>query len=97
MTDMVHVPRAGTNFRKQVPEAHRTSSDTRLVWLWSQRFGTVQTVWKESPDVLDRTAASLILQAIMGKDLSSIALLFKRMEGAAIEDVEVAERRTLRV
>ena len=45
-------------FRKQIPEAHRASLDTRLRWLWVQRFGTVQTVWKESPDLLDRTACT---------------------------------------
>lgn len=79
-------------FRKQIPEAHRASLDTRLRWLWVQRFGTVQTVWKESPDLLDRTACTMILQAIMGKDLSSIALIFQRLEGGPLDDQETQER-----
>ena len=79
-------------FRKQIPEAHRASLDTRLRWLWVQRFGTVQTVWKDSPDLLDRTACTMILQAIMGKDLSSIALIFQRLEGGPLDDQEAQER-----
>ena len=31
--------------RTQVPDGHRGSLDTRLLWLWHQRFGTVQTVY----------------------------------------------------
>ena len=48
-------------FRSEIPELHRASLDTRLHWLWHQRFGTVQTIWQKSPDVLDHTAATLIL------------------------------------
>lgn len=79
-------------FRKQVPESHRTSLDTRIQWLWHQRFGTVQMIWKDSTDVLDHTAATLILQAIMGKDLESISQLFNRLEGGSIIDTEVQDR-----
>lgn len=79
-------------FRGQVPEAHRSSLDTRINWLWHQRFGTVQTVWKDSPDVLDHTAAMLILQAIMGQDLESISQLFQRLEGGPIGDQEQLDR-----
>jgi hypothetical protein len=80
-------------FRGRVPEAHRTNLDTRIQWLWNQRFGTVQTVWKESQngDVLDHTAATLIIQAIMGKDIESIAQLFQRLEGGAVTDDVVQE------
>lgn len=76
-------------FRKQIPEVHRKSLDTRLRWLWNQRFGTVQTVWQESRDILDKTAATLILQCIMAKDLNSIELLFQRIEGGAEVDEAV--------
>lgn len=79
-------------FRGQIPDSHRASLDTRILWLWHQRFGTVQTVWKDSRDVLDHTAATLILQAIMGKDLDSIAQLFQRLEGGALMDTELADR-----
>ena len=84
-------------FRKQIPEVHRKSLDTRLRWLWHQRFGTVQTVWQESRDILDKTAATLILQCIMAKDLNSIKLLFSRLEGGAQMDDEVAEKTAMRV
>jgi hypothetical protein len=77
---------------------HRTSLDTRIVWLWNQRFGTVQMVWKDSPDVLDHTAATLILQAIIGKDLESIAQVFQRIEGGAqTDDVVAAEPEQIRL
>ena len=77
-------------FRKQIPEAHRSSLDTRLMWLWHQKFGTVQTIWNESRDVLDHTACTLILQAIMSRDLNSIELLFQRLEGGAVGDERLA-------
>lgn len=79
-------------FRKQVPDAHRASLDTRIQWLWNQRFGTVQMVWKDSQDVLDHTAATLLLQAIMGKDIESISQVFERLEGAPVSDVELMEQ-----
>lgn len=87
-TELVQVKK----YRKGIPDAHRASLDTRLQWLWHQRFGTLQQVWKESKDVLDHTAATLILQAIMAKDLESISQLFNRLEGGPIGDVELAER-----
>lgn len=84
-------------FRKSIPEAHQASLDTRIHWLWHQRFGTVQMIWKESKDVLDHTACTLVLQAIMAKDLDSIAQLFQRIEGGAVGDTEVLEQETMRV
>ena len=71
--------------------------DTRIRWLWNQRFGTVQMIWKDSPDVLDHTACTLILQATMAKDLASIELVLNRLEGGPIEDVEVAAQSALRI
>lgn len=84
-------------FRKAVPESHRTSLDTRIQWLWNQRFGTVQMIWKESADTLDHTACTLILQAVMAKDLNSVQLLLKRLEGGAVSDEEVLDRKTMRI
>lgn len=78
-------------FRKRVPEAHRTSVDTRLAWLWHQRWGTVQTVWKDSPDLLDRMACELLMQAILGSDLRSIELIFTRLEGGPLADSLIGE------
>ena len=93
MSEVVPIKR----FRTQVPADHRTSLDTRLAWLWHQRFGTVQTVYSSSPDILDVTAATLILQAIMGRDLKSIQQLFTRLEGGALADVEVLDQSPMRL
>lgn len=76
-------------FRKSIPEEHRASLDTRLLWMWHQRFGTVQMIYINSPDILDCTAATLILQSVMGKDLKSIQQLFQRLEGSAMYDQEI--------
>lgn len=84
-------------FRKQIPDAHRSSLDTRIQWLWHQRFGTVQMIWKESPDVLDHTACTLFLQAIMAKDLTSIQQLFTRLEGGSLEDQTILEQDSMRI
>lgn len=84
MSDIVPVHR----WRTKVPEEHRATLDTRVLWLWHQRFGTVQMVYKESPDLLDKTAATLILQAIINRDLDSIQQLFQRLEGGAMFDKE---------
>lgn len=93
MTEVVPVRK----YRSQVPVDHRTSLDTRLLWLWHQRFGTVQTIYSSSPDILDVTAATLILQAIMAKDLKSIQQLFTRLEGNAVYDHEVREKKAVRI
>lgn len=79
-------------FRRQIPDIHRVTLDTRIQWLWHQRFGTVQMIWKESPDVLDHTACTLILQAIMAKDLDSIVQLFQRLEGGAQIDADLQDQ-----
>lgn len=73
-------------YRKHVPAIHQQTLDTRIQWLWNQRFGTVQTIFNESADLLDKTAATLILQAIMAADLESIEQLFSRLEGGALDD-----------
>ena len=85
------------HFRTSIPKEHRTDYDTRLRWLWNQRFGTVQRVWQQSSDVLDKTAATLIIQAVVGRDLDSIALLLQRLEGGSLVDEEVKERTEMRV
>lgn len=79
-------------YRRRIPEAHCNSLDTRIKWLWHQRFGTVQTIYTSSPDILDRTAATLIIQAIMAKDLDAINQVFQRIEGGSLEDVELLDR-----
>lgn len=84
-------------FRRQVPDAHKDSLDTRLQWLWHQRFGTVQMIWKESKDVLDHTACTMLLQAIIAKDLTSIQQVFQRLEGGSRTDDRLLDEETIRV
>lgn len=90
MSELVAQPQR--KFRREVPAAHRASLDTRIAWLWNQRFGTVQTVWQQSADALDNLAATIIIQAIVAKDLNNIQLVFQRLEGGALDDHVVAER-----
>lgn len=90
MTDLVPVP--NRKFRRTIPQAHRSSLDSRIAWLWNQRFGTVQQIYKDSPDILDQTASILILQAIMAKDLQSISQIFQRLEGSPITDEQLVEK-----
>ncbi len=85
------------SFRGAIPDRHRGSLDTRLAWLWNQRFGTVQTIYRDSKDVLDHTAATMILQAIMGKDLDAIDMLLHRIEGGAVMDEIILEEGAMRV
>ena len=85
------VPLAEHRWRHEVPEEHRSNLDTRLQWLWMQKFGTLQMVYSRTEDLLDRTAATLILQAIMAKDLRSIQQLFTRLEGGPRFDQELVE------
>lgn len=86
------------HFRREIPKEHRQSLDTRARWLWNQRFGVTQQVWKESPDLLDHTAATLVLQCILGGgDLDSIVQLFQRLEGGPQGDEELLEGGALRV
>lgn len=73
-------------WRTQIPKEHRGSIDMRVQWLWNQRFGTVQSVLQRSDDVLDQLAATMIIAAILGRDLASIQLIFQRLEGGAQED-----------
>ena len=73
-------------WRHEVPREHRATVDTRIQWLWNQRFGTVQRVWQQSSDTEDKLAATIILQAIVASDLNNIALVFKRLEGGAQTD-----------
>jgi hypothetical protein len=89
MTDLV--PLRTGRYRNEIPADHRASLDTRLLWLWHQRFGTVQTVYSRSPDILDVTAATLILQAVMARDLKSIQQLFTRIEGGAQYDKQLLD------
>ncbi len=80
------VPVQTFKFRSSVPEAWRGSLDTRLYWLWHQRLGTLQTIQQRADDVLDRTAAELVMLAVYGDDLDSLMLLLRRLEGGPLGD-----------
>ena len=90
MSELVPTDRE-RRYRHEIPERHRHSLDTRIQWLWNQRSGTVQSVWENTPDALDRTAATMILQALFAKDMNSIALIFRRLEGGALPDDIILE------
>jgi hypothetical protein len=53
----------------------------------------VQQVWQHSKDMLDHTAATLILQAIFAKDLDSIKQIFQRLEGSPVYDTEIVDAK----
>ena len=80
-------------FRNTIPEKHRTSLDTRLVWLWNQRMGVVQSIWVNAADTLDKLAADMIVTAVSGDDLTAIQHLLHRIEGGAISDTELSKRQ----
>ena len=86
MTDLVHAPQY--NFRRSIPKEHRASLDTRVRWL---------SIYQNSDDLDDRTVASLFINAIWHKDLDSVALIFRRLEGGPITDEEQLTRTNLRV
>lgn len=83
MTELVETTR---KYRSEIPEAHCATMDTRIQWLWNQRFGTVQRIWQHTADLESKLATTIILQAIMANDLNNIALVFKRLEGGATQD-----------
>lgn len=82
-------------FRKAIPERHRASLDTRVRWLWHQRFGTIQMIYTTSTDILDHTACTLIIQAIYAKDLTSLEHLLQRLEGGALTDEELLDQGSM--
>ena len=85
------------NFRRSIPKEHRASLDTRILWLYNQRFGTIQQVYQSSDDLDDRTVASLFINAIWHKDLDSIAMIYRRLEGGPVTDEEQLAKTNLRV
>ena len=85
------------NFRRSIPKEHRASLDTRILWLYNQRFGTIQQVYQSSDDLDDRTVASLFINAIWHRDLDSIAMIYRRLEGGPVTDEEQLAKTNLRV
>lgn len=78
-------------YRSSIPEAHLTSIDTKLRWLWNQRFGTVQKIWQETEDAETKAAATLLLNAAYIGDLQAINIVLNRLEGGALTDQELLD------
>lgn len=78
-------------YRSEVPAEHCTSADTKLRWLWNQRFGTLQNIWQNTTDGDTRAAATLCLNAAYIGDLTAINMLLTRLEGGALVDDELLD------
>ncbi|AZV01816.1 hypothetical protein SEA_UNPHAZED_54 [Microbacterium phage Unphazed] len=74
-----------------IPEDHRTTDDTRIMWLWNQRLIVVQNIYLKTSNIRDRMACALVLGAAYQANLASIELVFKRLEGGSQEDTKVVE------
>lgn len=103
MTELVHDPQdpayvarlgaelAKRKYRSSVPEEHSTSIDTKLRWMWNQRFGTVQKIWLETTDADTKAAATLCLNAAYIGDMSAINVVLNRLEGGVLTDEDLLD------
>jgi hypothetical protein len=82
---------AKKKYRGSIPEEHLTNIDTKLRWLWNQRFGTVQKIWQETEDAETKAAATLCLNAAYLGDLAAINQVLTRLEGGALTDQELLD------
>lgn len=82
---------AKKKYRSSIPLEHCTSIDTKLRWLWNQRFGTVQKIWQETMDADTKAAATLCLNAAYVGDLSAINIVLNRLEGGALTDEDLLD------
>lgn len=82
---------AKKKYRSSIPPEHCTSIDTKLRWLWNQRFGTVQKIWQETEDADTKAAATLCLNAAYVGDLSAINIVLNRLEGGALTDEDMLD------
>ena len=82
---------AKKKYRSSIPAEHLTSIDTKLRWLWNQRFGTVQKIWQETPDADTKAAATLCLNAAYLGDLAAINIILNRLEGGVLTDQELLD------
>ena len=78
-------------YRTRIPKEHQQTLDTRLQWLWNQKFGTIQKIRSTTTDQFDFLATTIMLQAVVAKDIDSIKLILERIEGGALQDEEVLE------
>ena len=83
-----------SRFRSEIPKEHCATADTKIRWLWNQRFGTIQTIWQQSTDGTTKAAAALCMSAAYTGDMSSIGLLLHRLEGGPVTDEDLLETNT---
>lgn len=81
-----NLPERQQRFRNGVPQEWRKSIDTRLYWMWHQRLGTIQQIREKTDDVLDRTAAEIVMEAVYSDELNPLILLLQRLEGGPMRD-----------
>lgn len=81
--------------RREIPEEHCGSNDSRLEWLWMQRSAQVQNIYINTKSPLTRMACALVLSAALAANLPSIELLLRRLEGGAVTDTTIQEGDTL--
>lgn len=82
---------AKKKYRSEIPEEHLTSIDTKLRWLWNQRFGTVQKIWQVTEDADTKAAATLCLNAAYLGDLAAINIILNRLEGGVLTDEDMLD------
>lgn len=82
---------AKKKYRSTIPVEHLTTIDTKLRWLWNQRFGTVQKIWQETDDAETKAAATLCINAAFLGDLAAINQILNRLEGGALTDQELLD------
>lgn len=82
---------AKKKYRSVIPEEHTSSIDTKLRWLWNQRFGTVQKIWQETEDADTKAAATLCINAAYLGDLAAIAIILNRLEGGVLSDEDMLD------
>ena len=87
--DAEGVATTNRRFRGEIPAEHCGSADTKLRWLWNQRFGTVQSIWQNTTDGDTKAACALVLNAAYVGNLASISLLLQRLEGGAKTDEDL--------
>lgn len=82
---------AKKKYRQAIPPEHCGSIDTKLRWMWNQRFGTVQKIWQTTEDADTKAAATLLLNAAYAGDLSAISVVLNRLEGGALTDEDLLD------
>lgn len=98
MSDVAHSGKEVATTRRvyrNIPDKHRSTDDSRIQWLWSQRMEVVQQIFANTDNVRDRMAATLVLSATISAHLPAIELVLRRLEGGAVPDQVIQEEEAL--